>query len=120
MTQPVSYVELSSPDIALTTDFFARVFGWDLQPFAAADYFVAPHGEAPGIDAGILASRDGAPRTVPIIRVDALDDACARVASEGGTVVVAPFTLPGVGRGCYVNDPAGLLIGLHEYDPSST
>ena len=30
---------------------------------------------------------------------------------------VEPFTLPGVGRGCYLTDPAGLLIGLHEYDP---
>jgi predicted enzyme related to lactoylglutathione lyase len=24
-------------------------------------------------------------------------------------------SLPGVGRGCYLTDPPGLLIGLHEY-----
>jgi hypothetical protein len=31
-------------------------------------------------------------------------------------VAVPPFTIAGVGRGCYVLDPAGVLLGLHEYD----
>ena len=31
-------------------------------------------------------------------------------------MVVEPFTIPGVGRGSYVTDPAGVLLGLHEYD----
>jgi hypothetical protein len=30
--------------------------------------------------------------------------------------VVEPFVIAGVGRGCYVVDPAGVLLGLHEYD----
>jgi hypothetical protein len=30
-----------------------------------------------------------------------------------------PFTLGGVGRGAYVTDPTGLLIGLHMYDPAA-
>jgi hypothetical protein len=30
-------------------------------------------------------------------------------------VVVAPFEFPGFGRGCYVTDPTGILLGLHEY-----
>jgi catechol 2,3-dioxygenase-like lactoylglutathione lyase family enzyme len=38
--------------------------------------------------------------------------------AAGGTVVVEPFSFPGVGRGCYFTDPAGLLVGLHEYDPT--
>jgi predicted enzyme related to lactoylglutathione lyase len=31
-------------------------------------------------------------------------------------VVVPAFTIGGVGRGCYITDPAGVLLGLHEYD----
>jgi hypothetical protein len=27
-----------------------------------------------------------------------------------------PLTLPGTGRGCYIPDPADVLIGLHAYD----
>jgi predicted enzyme related to lactoylglutathione lyase len=34
-------------------------------------------------------------------------------------MVVPPFVIPGVGRGCYVADPAGVLVGLHMYDPDA-
>ncbi|MEZ0447001.1 VOC family protein [Cellulomonas sp. ICMP 17802] len=119
MTMPVTYVEISSPDLAVSTAFFADTFGWALQPFADPGYLVAPHGDGPGVDAALLASRDGTPRTVPVIRVDSLDEVCGRVEAHGGQVVVPPFTIAGVGRGCYVTDPAGVLVGLHEYDPAA-
>ena len=115
MTQPVSYLELNSPDLNASAEFFSRVFEWSVQPFAAPDYLVAPHGDQPGVDTALLASRDGQPRAVPVIRVGDLDAATARVEANGGTVVVPPFEIAGVGRGCYVVDPTGLLIGLHCY-----
>jgi len=117
VTMPVTYVEINSPDLPATTAFLAAAFGWQPQPFATPDYLVAPHGEHPGIDTGLLASRDGAPRTVPVIRVAALDQTLHLVRAHGGCVVVEPFTLPGLGQGCYITDPAGVLIGLHHYDP---
>jgi hypothetical protein len=118
MTQPVSYVEINSPDLEATRRFVSAVFGWDLAPFSAPDYLVAPHGDAPGVDTGLLPSRDGQPRTVPVIRVQNLKTATTLAREHGGQVVVEPFTLPGVGSGCYILDPAGVLIGLHAYDPS--
>ncbi|MEX2652396.1 MAG: hypothetical protein WD473_08150 [Acidimicrobiia bacterium] len=39
--------------------------------------------------------------------------------ANGGTIVVEPFTIPGVGHGCYFTDPAGLIAGLHQYDPDA-
>jgi uncharacterized protein len=119
MTAPVSYVELNSPDLVATARFFRDVFEWEAQPFAAGDYLVAPHGDGPGIDAGMLASRDGRPRTVPVIRVDSIAALRPKLEAAGGAIVVEPFTLPGVGRGCYFTDPTGLLAGLHEYDPGA-
>jgi predicted enzyme related to lactoylglutathione lyase len=115
MTVPVSYVELNSPDLAASVQFFEDVFGWAPQPFADPSYLVAPHGDAPGVDAGLLASRDGQPRVVAVLRVDSMDDTTAKVTAAGGAVVVPPFELPGLGRGCYVTDAAGILLGLHEY-----
>jgi predicted enzyme related to lactoylglutathione lyase len=115
MTQPVSYLELNSPDLSTSAQFFSHVFGWTVQPFASPDYLVAPHCDQPGVDTALLASRDGQPRAVPVIRVADLDDATSRVETNGGTVVVPPFEISGVGRGCYVVDPTGLLIGLHHY-----
>ena len=86
MTAPVTYVELNSPSLEATAAFMADVFGWEPQPFAAPDC------------------------------VDSIDALRKHLESAGGTVVVEPFSMPGVGMGCYVTDPAGLLIGLHEYD----
>ena len=115
MTIPVSYVELNSPDLEATTRFFQDIFDWEPQPFADPSYLVAPHGDRPGVDTGLLASRDGQPRAVAVIRVDSIDETLARVDAAGGTLVVPPFEFPGLGRGCYVTDPAGILLGLHEY-----
>jgi len=116
MSQPVSYVEFNSPDLEVTNAFLSDVFGWQFQPFAAPDYLVAPRGDAPGVDAGLMPSRDGQPRTIPVIRVADLDAALKLVADHGGTIAVQPFTIPEVGRGAYILDPTGLLIGLHAYD----
>lgn len=118
MTQHVNYVEFHSADRATTARFFADAFGWEAQPFADPDYVVAPAGDA-GVDAGILTARDGTSRTVPVITVSSLDEARPLIEEHGGTVVVAPFTIPGVGRGCYFTDPTGLIVGLHEYDQNA-
>jgi uncharacterized protein len=52
MTEPVSYLELNSPDLDRSSAFFATVFGWELRPFATPDYLVASSDDAPGIDTG--------------------------------------------------------------------
>jgi len=117
--RPVTYVEINSPDLATSAAFFTSVFGWSLQAFAAPDYLVASADGAPGVDAALMPSRDGRPLTVPVVRVDDLAQALDAVRSGGGTQVVPAFVITGVGRGCYVTDPAGVLLGLHEYDPNA-
>ena len=94
MTLPVSYVEINSPDLPRSAGFLSAVFGWDPQPFSAADYLVAPHGAAPGVDTGLMASPDGLARCIPIIRVPDLTAAVAAAIANGGAVVVPPVTLP--------------------------
>jgi hypothetical protein len=54
-----------------------------------------------------------------VIRVASIDRVRTRVEEQGGAVVVEPFTIAGVGRGCYITDPSGVLVGLHEYDPTA-
>jgi predicted enzyme related to lactoylglutathione lyase len=119
MTLPVTFLEINSPDLARSSAFFAAAFGWEMQPFASPDYLVAAAGDGPGIDTALLTSRDGRPRAVPVLRVPSLAEALDRAREHGGTVVVEPFVMAGVGRGGYVVDPAGVLIGLHEYDPAA-
>jgi hypothetical protein len=47
MTEPVSYLELNSPDLDRSSAFFTTVFGWELRPFAGVGrgcYFTDPPG----------------------------------------------------------------------------
>jgi hypothetical protein len=117
MTQPVSYVEINSPDRQRSARFMTDVFGWQFRPFADPGYLVADHGSADGVDTGLMHSPDGQARSIPVIRVPSLEQANADVAGAGGRLVLPIFTIAGVGRGCYITDPAGVLLGLHEYDP---
>lgn len=115
MNLPVTYTEIHSPDREATRGFMATVFGWKAEPFATSDYLVAPAG-ATGVDTGLLTSMDGQPRSIVVIRIPDMAQATAAVAAAGGQVVVEPFEIKGVGHGCYVVDPVGVLIGLHQYD----
>jgi predicted enzyme related to lactoylglutathione lyase len=53
---------------------------------------------------------------VPVINVAWLEETMEKVVAHGGTIVVEPFTIAGVGRGCYFTDPTGVIVGLHEND----
>ena len=54
-----------------------------------------------------------------MIGVGSLASTMDSVRGNGGTVVVEPFTVPGVERGAYIADPTGVLVGLHETNPSA-
>src|SRR3954452_7649683 len=98
---PFPSVDLTPPARGARARFFEAVFDWEFQPFASQDYLVAPRGHAAGIDTGLMPSQDGAPRAIPILRVDSIDAVREALEAAGGTIVVEPFEFPGVGRGCY-------------------
>lgn len=80
---------------------------------------VVGHGEEPGIDTGLDKSRDGQPRTVPVITVPSLDETAKAVQEAGGRIVVEKFTIEGVGYAAYFTDPGGLTVGIHQYDENA-
>jgi predicted enzyme related to lactoylglutathione lyase len=115
----IHYVEFNTGDLEASTKFYKEVFEWDPQPWGAEDYFLASHGDEPGIDTGLTTSEDGQPITVATITVDDLEGYMGRVIFAGGEIVVPKFTIPGVGRSCYFTDTTGMIVGLHQPDPSA-
>ena len=112
----INYVELNVGDVDASNKFYKDVFGWDPQPWGE-DYFVASHGDEPGVDTGITASPDGEPVTVAVISVDDIAGYLAKVLVAGGDLVVPAFDIPGVGKAAYFSDPNGVLMGLHQPEP---
>ena len=116
----INYVEFNSGDLEASTSFYKEVFDWDPQPWGADDYFVAAHGEEPGVATGFTTSQDGQPLTVATITVDDLPGYMAKVIMAGGEIVVPRFTIPGVGHACYFTDTTGMIVGMHQPDPEAT
>ena len=112
----INYVEFNVGDVDASKKFYNDVFGWEPQPWGE-DYFVASHGDEPGIDTGITASPDGEPVTVAVITVDDIAGYLAKVLMAGGDLVVPAFDIPGVGKAAYFADPNGVLVGLHQPEP---
>lgn len=115
----INYVEFNSGDVDAAQKFYRNVFDWDPQPWGADDYFVASHGDEPGVDTGFTSSQDGQPLTVATITVDDLEGYMGKVIFNGGEIVVPKFTIPGIGHACYFTDTTGMIVGLRQPDTSA-
>ena len=117
----VAHFEIHAPDPSTVVPFYERVFGWKVAKWEGpVEYFLVTTGEGgPGINGGILRSKDGQPRTVNTVRVHSVDEYVARVPQHGGEIVVPKMAIPGVGWVAYAKDPGGVLIGIYEHDQSA-
>ena len=99
----IDYVELASPDIAGSKQFFAEAFGW-----AFADYGPTYQAFADaGIDGGIDGTGErpgGAP--LVILKTGDLEAAEKRVVAAGGEIVRPAYAFPG-GRRFHFREPGG-------------
>ena len=114
------WVDLASSDAATSRDFYARLFGWQVE--------VSPDPQYGGYATARLAGRGVAgigPKQSPeapsawalYIGTDELDALADKVTTAGGTVVVAPFAVGDQGRMAVFADPVGAVISAWEPSP---
>ena len=74
-----------------------------------------------GIGGGIMKPHEGPwPAKLTVyIDVDDLDAARERIIAAGGTMVVDPMQVPGVGAMALFEDPDGRVIGLWKQPPAT-
>lgn len=119
-TGRVVWHDLFTANIHVSMSFHERVAGWhyvtEHSPDFAwgggeKDYVLACAGDEAG--AGFIEQHEMHEcGWIPYVEVDDVDSAADRAAELGGTVVTAPFDVPGVGRNCLLRDPAGAVIGI--------
>jgi len=93
--------------------FYESVFGWRVEnPHGMEQYWLVTTGEqgTVGINGGIMGPhlKRGVVNTA---EVESVDDLVAKVTAAGGTVVLGPRDLPGIGRHAYLTDVEGNLFG---------
>jgi len=103
VTARINYVELPVADTATAKAFYGSAFGWSFSDFGPT-YAATTSGDS---DLGFQA--DDAQKTaalLPVIAVDDLELALARVVAAGGAVTMPIFAFPG-GRRFHFRDPDG-------------
>lgn len=110
MGQPVVHFEIGCRDTAKTSDFFARLFGWQMQ--TAGPAAMIDTGAGSGIQGHIVAlGHEPHNFTTFYVQVDDVQAYLDKVATLGGKTLVPPVEIP-TGTFAWFADPEGNTIGL--------
>jgi hypothetical protein len=114
MGRPVVHWELWSEDPGKISDFYRKVFDWDIRHIPAMDYHLAQTGGQGGINGGIMKPKKGPwpGKLAFYIDVDDLDAYARRIKDAGGRIVVDKKSVPGVGELSLFEDPEGRVLGM--------
>lgn len=111
-SHPIRLVVISAKDLAASTDFYAKVFGWQMHSLSPElTAVVTTAGPGVALRGNIPA---GFPGMVPYIGVPDVKEALERVTSAGGEVEREPWTVPMMGKLARFKDPSGTIYGVTE------
>jgi predicted enzyme related to lactoylglutathione lyase len=116
----IAHVAVNTADIPTTRAFYEALFGWSFTEYAPS--FL--RAELPGGGIAALQGRrsllpDGAPTTglEVTFQCDDADALAAVVEANGGTILMAPTEIAGVGRVTFFRDPGGNVAGaIHFFE----
>jgi len=114
MGRPVVHWELWSEDPDKVSDFYAKVFDWNVRHLPDLDYRLVETGGGPGVNGGIMKPQQGPwPGNMTLyIDVEDLDTYREKIETAGGRMVVHKMNVPGVGSLSLFADPEGRVLGL--------
>lgn len=121
MTNPAGsfiWYELMSPDPDASKAFYDAVMRWTIEPQPAGemDYrmIVAPDGNVGGVMrlTPEMTSGGARPAWLGYIGVDDVDASVADLTGRGGSVLMPPWDIPGIGRVAMVADQDGVPVYL--------
>jgi uncharacterized protein len=108
-----AWVDLSSSDTAASRDFYAKVFGWQVEVNPDPQYGGYALAKLDGKDVGGIGGTQSpdAPTAWNIyIGTDDINDLARKAQAAGGTVVAPPFDVGDQGRMAVFQDPSGAFI----------
>ena len=113
--RPVVHFEIMGRDGKRLQEFYATLFGWQIDANNPLNYGrVQPGigGPVEGVGGGIASTGDAPPRVSVYVQVVDLEETLARVEQMGGRRVLPPMDTPGGPTIAQFADPEGNIIGL--------
>jgi uncharacterized protein len=99
----IVYLELPANELAVSRNFYAKLFGWTFQDYGPTYTAFSDSGTDGGFNA------DPAERTqhpLPVIESEDLEETEQSILKAGGKITLPTFSFPG-GRRFHFTDPAG-------------
>jgi predicted enzyme related to lactoylglutathione lyase len=118
----VIHFEICVDDLAAAADFYANVFGWEIEQLEGGpDYWFITTGSDSdrGITGALTGRFDDLHQTINTIEVPSLDSFAKKITEEGGKVLGTKLSIPGEGYVQYCHDPEGNTFGIMELDNSA-
>jgi predicted enzyme related to lactoylglutathione lyase len=109
-----SWAELATSDAAAAKAFYTALFAWEYDDMPVGDGQVYTMSKRDGQVVGALFSSEEPPHWNCYVTVASVDDAAARAAELGATVVSEPFDVMDAGRMAVIADPGGATLCLWE------
>lgn len=113
MSNNVVHFEILGTDAKKSQDFYAKLFGWNVDANNPMNYgLVRPAEGSGGIGGGIGANPDGKPMVAFYVGVDDIHGMLKKAESMGSQVLMPVTTIPGMVTFAMFADPDGNAIGL--------
>jgi uncharacterized protein len=119
MGQPVVHFEIIGKDGPKLIGYYSELFGWDIDASNPMGYGIVQregntNADGIGIGGGVAGGPEGYEgHAMFYVEVPDVEEALARSESLGGTRVMGPEEIPGMGIVLgHFKDPEGHLIGL--------
>jgi len=110
------WVDLGSPDLEASIDFYAALFGWDVSESENAEqtggYRQAMKDGKPVAGMMPLMQEGQPPAWSTYVSVTDADAAAAAVKQAGGSVIAEPMDVMDLGRMAVFADPTGAVFGI--------
>lgn len=107
---PITLVVVSATDLAVSSAFYSKLFGWQLQPLSAElTGAILPTGMRVALRSNVPA---GFPGMIPYIGVPEVDATLARAVAAGGTIEEGSQSMPTMGKLARFKDTSGTIYGL--------
>jgi uncharacterized protein len=110
-----AWIELATSDTAAARDFYAQLFGWQVEISPDPQYGgygLAKWGETDAAGITPKQSPDAPNAWSLYLGTDDVDAAAKRAEAAGGTVVAAPFDVGDQGRMAVFQDPSGAFVSV--------
>ncbi|MCY4546313.1 MAG: VOC family protein [Gemmatimonadetes bacterium] len=111
MPNPVVHFEIGCKNRKETQAFYGSLFGWNMESHEHAS-MILPDDDS-GISGHISAlGHEPHNYTLIYIQVDDLDAYIAKAEELGGSSIVPPTEVPGMGHFAWISDVEGTFVGL--------